>query len=420
MNNLIVNSVPWVPHGVPSKFGLDSVKDSFKGKSMKMTIKIILMGIIILFWVNLGVALAQSKSDRPPMGQGTSTQLEQYSESLFIFARWGTGNNELGFLRQPEGKFYPDMGPNAISVDKNENVYVLDPVNRRIVVYAKDGQPKTTIPLNSLDKYKIFDPWNNELFVDWSGSIYIRTQFLDFPFPNVAVVKINDAGELLSQYVPTAELREHFAPKTPQFEKFMKRVMGRPEMTVLSENIGKLSKLHIDNKGYVRGIVGDSMALNFSDNNISTVAIMGLPSGNIENSYVAEYQASLKKTSPKSTAQVRRLVLKNKRNEEISSVNPSEVVKYLPFGALVKNLRYIANDDFNNTYFLALVEGVSDGSRFVVKYRADGSTLLGIVAVLDTSDHPLAIGPSGSIYQLVWGSKKNNDGVKVLRWSTRK
>jgi len=382
---------------------------------MKKMFEGMVIPMALALGLNSGVSFAQSKNDVAlPGAQVNAPQIEKFVEDTFISAKWGNGNGEFGYFQQPKDKFYPDMGPNAIGVDKNENIYILDAVNRRINVFAKDGKYKTSVPLSSLGKYKIFDPANNELYIDSSGYIYIRTQFLDFPFPNSAVVKLGPDGELLHQYIPTAELHEHFSPKTPQFEKFLKRIVKQTKVTVLSKNVGKLSRLHLDSNRHVRGIAGDSMAIDFADNKISPVAIAGAPAESIESSYGIERQAS------SGEATVRKLVFRNKGTEEISILDLSEIIRRLPSGASVQNFRYIGSDNGNNVYFLVLADGILNGNSPVIKYSKALNGLVGIANVQNISEHPVAIGPSGNIYQLIWDSENISDGVRILRWEAQK
>ena len=68
--------------------------------------------------------------------------LASFSEETFITGKSGTGDKEFGLIKNDN---YPDIHPNAMAVDENENLYILDPGNTRIVVYGKTGKFAKTI-----------------------------------------------------------------------------------------------------------------------------------------------------------------------------------------------------------------------------------------------------------------------------------
>ena len=66
---------------------------------------------------------------------------ERYTPRVLIQGMWGSGPNEFGLdnpADHPDGN-WPFIAPNALTVDGGGNVYVLDPANRRIKMYGRQG-----------------------------------------------------------------------------------------------------------------------------------------------------------------------------------------------------------------------------------------------------------------------------------------
>lgn len=75
---------------------------------------------------------------------GTTT--EQYESRIIIDVKRGNGSDEIGILMAPDSMCY---GPGSFDVDGNGTIYLLDSVNRRIMVFNRNGKLVRSFPVES-------------------------------------------------------------------------------------------------------------------------------------------------------------------------------------------------------------------------------------------------------------------------------
>lgn len=116
---------------------------------------------------------------------------EDYVPIWTVEAKWGKGDREFGL--------YNEYGlidaPRIFHITANSDVYLLDPVNRKIIVYDDNGVYKSTVKLEM--QYRLpTDEVGASLYVDSKGNIYISNEFYNF-----FVEKFSSDGRLIKRFV---------------------------------------------------------------------------------------------------------------------------------------------------------------------------------------------------------------------------
>lgn len=360
--------------------------------------------LCLLGGINVKIVFAESKND----------SLAPFMEESVVVGKWGAGDKEFGFNKRADG---PDVGPNAITTDKAENIYVLDPVNKRIVVYAKTGKYSNSIPLQLLKKYQIYNSLGNSLAVDSSGSIFLFTQNRDF-YDDSVVVKIDQQGKLLRQYASVSPLKDKFGSASPKFHEHFNKIKNAPGMSVLPETVGKLIKPVVDIKGNVYALAEQGILIPLSqETTVKMRSRPGHPMENNENYFVRDPETPLTKYHKEKPAPIKRLLIKSVKGETVAVINSEDIKKYLPSGATIDDIQYKGSDGAGNMYFLIFAEGA--GTRcFIVRFASDWHPTA-LTAIRDISSYPFVISHDGNVFQLVWDSDKLNDGVRILKWMAK-
>ena len=85
-----------------------------------------------------------------PVEPTKPVELETYEAELFIEAKWGEGEREVGLYtsKSDTGDVGPKYGPESFDVDnKTGCLYLLDSVNQRVIVYDNNGEYLRTFPI---------------------------------------------------------------------------------------------------------------------------------------------------------------------------------------------------------------------------------------------------------------------------------
>jgi len=144
---------------------------------MKKAIVVILMLGLIITLIGNSVGMGQKTLRTPQTNVSTTTivdteqELEEYVPKIIIEAKWGTKPGEFGILKYK----YRSVGPSAIAINEEGDIFVADPVNYRIQVFNRNGEFKKEIKLiiNLLEEEKpntridlAVDKKNN-VFCEW-------------------------------------------------------------------------------------------------------------------------------------------------------------------------------------------------------------------------------------------------------------
>ena len=118
----------------------------------------LILSLLISFLIS-GDSFAQSK---PAKG---------YEKKQILFLKWGPGNYEIGLKAI-------NHGPTAMAVDKDENIYITDPWNKRIQEFSIDGKFIKSVssdgigpPLAVNDDGDIFTTYGSN--GKWTGKLQI-------------------------------------------------------------------------------------------------------------------------------------------------------------------------------------------------------------------------------------------------------
>ena len=73
---------------------------------------------------------------------------KDYQPTILIRANWGSADGEFGLRFEAEGNC-----PQALAVDENGNLAILDPVNQRVQLFSPEGKwnGKFVVTSNSFD-----------------------------------------------------------------------------------------------------------------------------------------------------------------------------------------------------------------------------------------------------------------------------
>jgi|GEM_PF-3603846 len=93
-----------------------------------------------------------------------------------IYGRFGEGTASFGFSHSNITGLLPPRMPRSIAIDKDKNLYILDPVNLRVLKFNKDGMYLETINLDK--RFEKQDFWflegKEKIYVDKENNIYIK------------------------------------------------------------------------------------------------------------------------------------------------------------------------------------------------------------------------------------------------------
>jgi hypothetical protein len=180
---------------------------------MKNLIKIggivVLFGLLAFFGAQLLFTqeVKQIKPIRPSKPQDTIPK-DTYVSKVIISAPWGEKNlyKYAGGEESPPGEFgyyvseETELGPNAFTVAPNGDIYITDPLNKRIQKFSSEGGFLSAIPCTQME----------HLCVDAQGNIYTG-RFDHTAYP--VVYKYNQSGNLRATY--QLGLKQESGPHTP-------------------------------------------------------------------------------------------------------------------------------------------------------------------------------------------------------------
>ena len=381
--------------------------------------KKVFLVVVTMVFISKGIIFAQST--------GTVT-LEEYVPKVIVEAKFGNSINEFGFHRQSKGHEYPDMGPNAIVIDSHGNIYILDSVNERIVIYNENGEYKSNIFLKSLKRYKIFDPFNTSMAIDSSGTIYILTTHLDF-MQSPVVIELNKQGKFVKQYFDVSKLKKYTTEVEPsrknQFIQMLNNIQKSENTKILSDDFGEIRNLSTED-GNVYIVTKKNYYLRETNNKIEKLHFKGNIS--LKQKYI--YERNPKITDYSKVEPIENVIVKDLQGNIIRILNLELPPDWQKDGWKLFNAGVSFEDIFNNKYVGIVAEKKSetgtlysnDFTSLIYKYNEDWE-LISIIRI--KVDDPIyrflsPIDKMGNIYQLVWNSKKLEEGVKVIKWKVKK
>jgi hypothetical protein len=173
---------------------------------------VVVLGLVIFFGARqlLTQEIKEAVSLESAVGRDT-VQQETYVSEVIISAPWGEKNLVYDGETSPPGQFgyhvddETEMGPSCLAVAPNGDIYIVDPLNKRLQKYTSGGSFVSTIPFASLGKdlrtISVVD-----LCVDRDDNIYLllygpRADWDKATEDNMGrVLKCDQQGNLLQTY----------------------------------------------------------------------------------------------------------------------------------------------------------------------------------------------------------------------------
>ncbi|MEO0094765.1 MAG: hypothetical protein ABIL66_02590 [candidate division WOR-3 bacterium] len=169
-----------------------------------MTIKTIIT--IVLLAIGFVFAGGRNNKGQTTIQEIDTTKLEKYEKKVIIDAKWGNGPGEFGIIKEACG-----IAPNCYTIDKNGNIYIVDPVNARVQIFDTDGRYLREFQYTEKDSRSSHLTWeSSDITVDENGTIYILFYIFvgSVSERRVEVRKYNSKGELVDSFPIPLELLE--------------------------------------------------------------------------------------------------------------------------------------------------------------------------------------------------------------------
>jgi len=133
-----------------------------------------------------------------------TTKLEKYERKVIIDAKWGSDPGEFGVIKEACG-----IAPNCYTIDKNGNIYIVDPVNAHVQIFDANGKYLREFEYVKKEKHRDYlgyQPY--DIAVDSDQNIYILFYIHvgRLPGQSVEVRKYNLSGEFIENYPIPLEL----------------------------------------------------------------------------------------------------------------------------------------------------------------------------------------------------------------------
>jgi hypothetical protein len=176
----------------------------FKNKAIKGLICLLAIMLAGLIWAKGEKGKKGTETAEAKKIQG-GVQMEKYVPKVIIEAKWqkikeklvphewdpwsgmiscdlitsgkfGEGTVSFGFSHSNITELLPPRMPRSIAIDKDKNLYILDPVNLRVLKFNKGGMYLETINLEK--RFEKEDFWflegREKIYVDKENNIYIK------------------------------------------------------------------------------------------------------------------------------------------------------------------------------------------------------------------------------------------------------
>jgi hypothetical protein len=310
------------------------------------------------------------------------TTKEQYVPKVIIEAKVGNGEGEFGIVSEI---FTISRGPNAIAVDEKGNIYILDPVNTRVVKFDKEGKylkaiylEQRRIKIKTKNPVRLFAEKNPKFFKD----IYKKSPE-DYPeYEEREINAINFLTNFPEIQVDDNENIYYISDVTQHPQCFALVVYDKNGKIIdkyTPEEIGmrnpSISHLSIDENGNVVRFISseDSSSIGVEINR-STKEIKKFNLSTVDDEIKnKKFKYNLRKVSERKIRDLSSLPHKLRNLIEKSRSS---------YGSY----RQLAQDDEGNIYEIVWIEG------------------------------PLYLSETKGITKIVWDKKTLPEGVKVIKW----
>lgn len=336
-----------------------------------------------------------------------------YVSTVFLQGGTGPGQNDFGVTCPSEGEGLC-VGPNAMALDRNQNLCILDPANMRIKKYTRKGELERSIQLKSLREIcRLDDPSNNYLAVDASQTIFIATRITGSDAALVVAIGRNDKIE--SAFIGLDDYMTIGNADDTRVKGAFEKLKSMCTIEVIPIEVGAIRKLFQDLGGAVF-IRTTRNALVDPGNKLKAHPFAGSPLRNGKYTYTT-------KGDP-----VSEIVLQPVRGKKATTIPVTLPADRLAEGWALSGAE-IADDDDKGNLFIAVTAAKSEGGKnrysnasheLVYHYLNDKPVGIITIPVMEGEYRvPLLYGREGEIYQLVWNHADPAAGVKVLKWTKK-
>ncbi|MFH1008513.1 MAG: hypothetical protein V1800_13590 [Candidatus Latescibacterota bacterium] len=306
------------------------------------------------------------------VGTTAQAEMEQYESEVILSLPWGSGPNEIGYYRVPEGQEGRRWGPEAMGVDSDGSIYIYDTINARVKVFDQKG--------NLLRNFSVEATATN-MCVDSQKAVWMLDN------PNAKICKYDSAGTLVEtvQYEPAQEKDRHWAG----------RIKAQGKM-IYSEGHGGWFEVQ-PNKVPSKAIAGKRL----------TKAVLKLVAGKGEALTKSGYHYRKGETGRNS------LIVTDKHGNTVLSV---QVSKYHPDDGV----GFFSEDKYNNIYLRVSGWRESKVYEEIWKYNLSNELMAKIGPIDKTwyvgvQGQWLILDQEGNVYVL----DTEKEGVKIVKWSRK-
>lgn len=127
----------------------------------------------------------------PILASAVDVQDAKIKKDVLIRAEWGDGRGEIGEVPEASDKTASES-INPIAIDSNNNIYIGDSINYRVLKFDSNGKYLSEINLRQYDEW----PYKNipDIIIDSNNNVYIAL------LRKQKIVKYNSAGKQVSLF----------------------------------------------------------------------------------------------------------------------------------------------------------------------------------------------------------------------------
>jgi hypothetical protein len=375
-----------------------------------------LLTLIFLFLISCVLAIGEKPIDEYKYSIEGIKLPEKYISKNIIISRWGNKAGLFGVNKyQEESDMNIYTGPCAIAIDKNDSIYIFDPVNKRINIYDNEGKYIRCIKIKPLEGFRYRESWGIKMMVDDYG-IYIL-----MPYASICVtsiLKYDKNGKLGKLYVDQR-----------QFDIYGNEYARDIEAKLVKQQAIVIGYGEIDMKNIKYNLNPDlSLFYNYENGNVYlTRAGTILCNLSQNDTCIGTYNNTLKKymtTSYDDTFINPIGDVSFQDGDKKLIINIDAPQKWLIDGWRIVSAGLEWVDRYGNSYISVMAYNASKkqyscgrgGGQRLLFYKYDSSYSLRAIGVIERGMLPYMIyaySNSGNIYQLDWDVKK---GVVVKKW----
>jgi hypothetical protein len=408
---------------------------------MKKTTIVVSLGIVLGLGINLALAKKPAEEqglveETQPKAEAEETQggvqMEEYVPKVIIEAKRGNGQEEFGSYTSGTRI----LGPVAMDVDNDGNIYIFDPVNWRVVVYDNENNYKLVVHLEKDPKEIIgkqgykggyalpeYLGGSDIIKVDSKKNIYIHVG----DDPVYMVRKFNIEGTLTTLYIENypnfGEISS--TSKTNKYNIYFRKlkkenklvifgnkpeIFGKGELKIIGEAIGRCNMRSIFPSEYfpIWGYIEDSPFLMISSNYDRKKKVIFFKFPGYYYDMLPEKARKIVENFSKYKEKHSVIIIDEDGNiENWITIETKNVHSHHPW----------KEDIYGNLYVMVWIEDERNIKPYIYKYNSLGK-LTGIIEILAPlqKDGPKPfVSWNGNVYQIFW----ENNRLKVIKWEVK-